>query len=141
MIQNGVNVNMSRLSRKPTLWTLRKVPTRISLIMPRRANQDRHLFASCGHYSITQSPLRRNVSVRISLRELRRLIWSDTLRRGHTIGSSRENDSYVLVQGRETILSRLVKILEGLSRWSEDGLNIRCPEVQTCTFSHERSHL
>ena len=30
--------------------------------------------------------LRRNVSARISLRGLRRLIWVDTLRRGHNVG-------------------------------------------------------
>ena len=34
----------------------------------------------------TSIPLRRNVSARISLRGMRRLIWVDTLRRGHTVG-------------------------------------------------------
>ena len=40
------------------------------------------------HESIiyTYIPLRRNVSARISLRGLRRLIWDDTLRRGHNVG-------------------------------------------------------
>ena len=35
----------------------------------------------------TSIPLRRNVSARISLRGLRMLIWIDTLRRDHTVGS------------------------------------------------------
>ena len=34
----------------------------------------------------TSIPPRRNESVRISLREMRRLIWIDALRKGHTVG-------------------------------------------------------
>ena len=34
----------------------------------------------------TSVPLRRNVSARISLRGVRRLIWVDTLRRAHNVG-------------------------------------------------------
>ena len=44
------------------------------------------VFCFRNHYSISLSPLRRNVSARISLRGLRRLIWVDTLRRGHYVG-------------------------------------------------------
>ena len=49
------------------------------------------LFASCGFsvsgiITLYLYPLRRNVSARISLRGLRRLIWVDTLRGGHNVG-------------------------------------------------------
>ena len=80
--------HLSRPARKPTLWTPRKVSTRISLSMPRRLIRIytfRLLWIFCfgNHYSI---PLRRNVSARISLRGLHRLIWVDTLRRFHNDG-------------------------------------------------------
>ena len=81
---------MSRPARKPTVWTLRKVSTRISLSMPRRVNPDRHflppvdfLFQESLLY--TSISLRRNVSARISLRGLHRLIWIVTLRRVHNV--------------------------------------------------------
>ena len=54
-----------------------------------QANPDRH-FSSPGGFMFQESllytsiPLRRNVSARISLRRLRKLIRVDTLRRGHT---------------------------------------------------------
>ena len=50
------------------------------------------MFASCGFVLFQESllytyiPLRQNVSVRISLRGLRRLIWVDTVRRAHNVG-------------------------------------------------------
>ena len=76
---------MSRPARKPTLWTLRKVSTRISLTHAAQFNPDRHfsppvdfLFQESLFY--TSFNLRRNVSVRISL------IWVDTLRREHNVG-------------------------------------------------------
>ena len=59
--------------------------------MPRRLTRTdtfRLLLIFCirNHYSIPLSSLRRNVSARISLRGLRRLMWVDTLRRGNTVG-------------------------------------------------------
>ena len=79
---------MSRPARKQTVCTLRKVSTRISLSMPRRLT--RHLsppvdFLFQESLLYTSIPLRRNVTARISLREPRRLIWVDTLRRGHYV--------------------------------------------------------
>ena len=76
---------ISRSVRKPTIWTLRKVSTQISLSMPRRLTRTdtfRLLWTFCfrNHYSI------RNMSDRISLRGVRRLIWVDTLRRVHNVG-------------------------------------------------------
>ena len=66
---------------KITLWTLRKVSTRSSISMLRRLTRTdmfRLLWIFCfnNHYSI---PLRRNVSVRISLRSPRRLIWIESI--------------------------------------------------------------
>ena len=77
--------------RKLTLWTLRKVSTRISLSIALQANRDRYFsppvdFLFQESLLFTSLPLRRNVSARISLRGLRRLIWVDTLRRDHTVG-------------------------------------------------------
>ena len=76
---------MSRSVRKPTLWTLRKVSTRISISMPltlTRTDLFRLLRIFCFRnlYSI---PPRQNVSARISMRML---IWFDTLRRVHIVG-------------------------------------------------------
>ena len=59
-------IDMSRPARKPTLWTLRKVTTRISLSMPRRLTRTstfrllwifnfRNHYSDLGRY-ITQSP-------------------------------------------------------------------------------------
>ena len=72
---------MSRLARKPTLRT--------SLSMPH--NPNRHFLPSVNvlfqeSLLYTSIQLRRNVSARISLRGLRRLIWVNTLRRGHNVG-------------------------------------------------------
>ena len=36
---NRTNLDMSHPTRKPTLWTLRKLSTRISLSMPRRLSR------------------------------------------------------------------------------------------------------
>ena len=52
---------MSRPARKPTLWTLRKVSTRISLNMPRRLTRADTfcllwIFCFRNHYSIPLSP-------------------------------------------------------------------------------------
>ena len=54
-------IDMSRSARKPTLWTLRKVSTRISISMTRRFPRtatSRLLWIFCFryHYSITLSP-------------------------------------------------------------------------------------
>ena len=43
----------------------------------------------------TSIPLRRNVSARISLRRLRRLIWVDTLRRVYNVGFLVERLIYI----------------------------------------------
>ena len=76
---------MSRPARKPTL------STRISLSMPRRLTRTDNvcllwicLFQELLLY--TSIPLIRNVSKRIILRGLRRLIAVDTFRRVHNIG-------------------------------------------------------
>ena len=70
---------MSRSTRKPTLLTLRKVSTRISLSMPRMLIQaDPVDFLFQGSLLFTPISLRRNMSAQISLRALRRLIWVDT---------------------------------------------------------------
>ena len=87
---NRKYTNISRPAKKQTFWPLRKESTRISLSMPRRltrADNFRLLWIFCfrNNYSIPLSPLRRNVSARISLRGLRRLIWVDTLCRGHNV--------------------------------------------------------
>ena len=57
---------MSRSTRKPTLWTLRKVSNQISLSMPRRLTRTdtfRLLWFFCfrNNYSYTYIPLRRKV--------------------------------------------------------------------------------
>ena len=72
-------LDLSRLVRIPTLWTLRKVSTRITLSIPRRLTRTEtvHLlwiFCFRNHYSVPLSPLRRNVSAQISLCGLWRLI-------------------------------------------------------------------
>ena len=72
---------MSLPARKPTLWTLRKVFTRISLSMPRRLTRidnSRLLWIFCfrDHYANSLSSLIRNISARISLLGVRMLIWS-----------------------------------------------------------------
>ena len=59
--------------------------------MPRMLTQTDNLrlqliFCFRNHYSIPLSPLKRNVSARISLRGLHRLIWLDALRRDHNVG-------------------------------------------------------
>ena len=77
--------DMSFNTRTPTLWSLRKVLTRINLSMPNRliwTNTFHLLWIFCfrNQYSIPLSPLIRNESARISLRGLRRLILVDTLR-------------------------------------------------------------
>ena len=59
-IHIDITYTTSRPARKPTLWTLRKVLTRISLIMPRRLNRIdsfRLLWIFCfrNHYSIPLS--------------------------------------------------------------------------------------
>ena len=81
---------MSQSERNPTLWTLCRVSTRIGLSMPRRL-VDRHFSPPVDFlFKVTLLyPIRRNVSARISLRGLRRLIWVDTLRRVHNVGFSR----------------------------------------------------
>ena len=61
---------MSRPSRKPTLWTQSIDPDQPKHAA--QANPDRHFS-------------RRNVSARIRLRGLRRLIWVDTLHRVHNV--------------------------------------------------------
>ena len=71
--------DMSRPERKPTLWNLRKASTLISLRMPRRLTRTdnfRLLWSFCfrNHYSISLSPLSRNMSARVTLRGLRWLI-------------------------------------------------------------------
>ena len=66
----SIFTDMSRPTRKSTVWTLRKVSTRISLRMPRRlirANTFR-LFLFQESLLYTHIPMRRKVSVRISLR-------------------------------------------------------------------------
>ena len=82
---------MSHSTTKPTFWTLRKVSTQINLSMPRRLTKTDtflpHLiFMIQESLLYTSIPLRRNVSVRISLHGLCRLIWVNTLRRVHNIG-------------------------------------------------------
>ena len=74
---------MSRPARKPTLWSLRKVSTRVSLSMTH--------FASCG-FSVSgiiniylYPPVAECVGP-VSLLGLRRLIWLYTLRRVHDAG-------------------------------------------------------
>ena len=57
-----------------------------------QAYPDRHFFPPVDilfqeSLLYTSIPLRRNVSARISLRGLRRLIWVDILRSGHYVGS------------------------------------------------------
>ena len=82
---------MSRPARKPTVWPLRKVPTRISLSVPRRLTRT-DTFSPPVHFLFqetfvyTSISQRRNVSARISLRGMRKLIWVDTLRRYHNVG-------------------------------------------------------
>ena len=83
---------MSRPARRPTLWTLRKASTRISICMSRRLTRTDNvrllqIFCFRNNYSI---PLRRKVSVRTSQRGLRRLILIDTLRRVHNVGFLKE---------------------------------------------------
>ena len=73
---------MPSKKRKPLVWTLRKVSTRISLSMPQRLNRTdtfRLLWIFCfrNHYSLPLSPLGGNVSARISL--------VDTLCRVHNV--------------------------------------------------------
>ena len=83
--------HMSRPARKSTLWTLRNVSSRISLSLPCRLTRI-DTFSPAVDFLFQESvlytsiPLRRNVSAWISLRGLGRLIWVDTLRRGHNVG-------------------------------------------------------
>ena len=82
---------MNRPAKKKTLWTLRKVSTRISLSMPcmlTRIDTFRLLwiFVSGIITLYLYPPETVHVSARISLRGLRRPIWVDTLRRGHNVG-------------------------------------------------------
>ena len=75
--------------RKPTLWKLRKVLTRISLSMPRRLSQVDTYFSPPVDFLFQESllytfiHLRRNVSARISVR---RLILVDILCISHNVG-------------------------------------------------------
>ena len=85
---------MSRPARKPTLWILRKVSNPDQPKHAAQAYPDRHLsppvdFLFQEALLFTSIPLIRNVSSRIRLRGLRRLIRVDTLRRGHNVGFSR----------------------------------------------------
>ena len=80
-------------ARKPTLLTLRKVLTLISLSMPRsltRIDTFRVDFLFQESLLYTSIPLRLNVSALISLRGLRRLIWVDTLRKAIMVFFSRD---------------------------------------------------
>ena len=54
-------------------------------------------------------PLRRNVSARISLRGLRRLIWVDALRIGHNVGFLAER---LIFYKQQICCKRLCKVLE-----------------------------
>ena len=76
---------MSRSVRKPTLLTLRKVSTRISISLPLILVSPPVDFLFQESLLYTSIPLRRNVSARISLRGLRWLIWVDTLRRVNNV--------------------------------------------------------
>ena len=87
----GTVNKMSRPARKPTVWTLHKASTRISLNMLRRLTRTDAfrllwVFRFLESLFYTSIPLKRNGSTRISLRGLHRLIWFDTLRRCHTVG-------------------------------------------------------
>ena len=76
---------------KLTLWTLHKSIDHDQPKHAAQADSDTHfsppvnfLFQESLLY--TSITLRRNVSARIILRGLRRLIWVDTLRRVYTVG-------------------------------------------------------
>ena len=104
---------MSRPARKPTLWTLYKVSTRISLSMLRRLTRTdtfRLLWIFCfrNHYSV---PLRWNVMARISLHRLHRQIWVDTLRRVYNVFFRGMADIYWKYPYRNMIIERVVNIM------------------------------
>ena len=80
----SIQICTSRSTKKPTLWTLRKISTRITLSMPRRITRThtlRLLWIFCFIESLlyTSIPLIQNVSARIYLRGLHRLISVDTV--------------------------------------------------------------
>ena len=61
LIRYYLNMILSRPTRKLTVWTLRKVSTRISLIVPRRLTQTNTfrllwIFSFANHYSIPPFP-------------------------------------------------------------------------------------
>ena len=75
----GWAYNISRSTSKSTLWTLRKVSTRISLSMPRRLMRTYYASCGCSVSGITTLyiyPSKTECVGLISLRGQRRLIWS-----------------------------------------------------------------
>ena len=81
---------MSGSARKPTLWTLRKVSTRISISTPHKLTRTDMfrllwIFRLRNHYSIYLYPPETECVGIISLPGMRRLIWVDTLRRVHNV--------------------------------------------------------
>ncbi len=80
-------MHMSRIARKPTKWHMRKAYTRISLgstHMPIRADTFRFLLQESLLY--TTITHRREISGRIRLCGLRKVIRVDTLRICHIVG-------------------------------------------------------
>ena len=92
----GEKYNMSRPTRKLTFWTQPKHAA--------QANPQRTLFASCGFNVSGISTLYlsilliRNVSARISMRRLYRLIWVDTLSIVYTVRFLVERLIYTIIQ-------------------------------------------
>ena len=88
--------------------------------MPRRLT-DRHFSPPVDflfHESLLfiSIPLRRNVSARISLRGMRRLIWVDTLRRSHNVGFLAERLNCLAVKTiffRKVVISNIYTLNAG----------------------------
>ena len=95
---------MTHSTRKPTLWAAKN----FDLDLPKHAalaNPDRHIsppvdFLFQESLLYTSIPLRRNVSARISMCGLRRLILVDTLRTYHNIGFARGTAIMSTVSGK-----------------------------------------
>ena len=62
-----------------------------------QAYSERQFSAPVDFLSQESLLLRRNMSARISLRGLRRLIWVDTLRRSHNVGFLAERLNYLFM--------------------------------------------
>ena len=117
----GIYLNVTRSTRKPTLWTLRNVSTRISLGSPRKLiRADSFRLRRIEIYSNDSCKQkiqrRRKLTDRLTLRGMLKLIRLNTLRRVHNVDFHLERlffrTSYVAIKlGDQVIVITFSKVV------------------------------